>query len=191
MADFSLAYKLTGLIEGGYANNPSDKGGETYEGVARASNPTWQGWGIIDAYKTKPDFPKNLDGDASLQAAVKSFFQANYWDSLKLNMVNEQRIANELYDIAVNMGTTVPMHFLQRALNISNRNEKDYKDILDDGSMGTLTLRMLNNHPRPLQILKIVTTLQGAKYITICEANKTQEIFLTSWIDRAFAHLQL
>ena len=37
--------------EGGYVNDPSDSGGETYCGIARNSNPKWEGWKIVDAHK--------------------------------------------------------------------------------------------------------------------------------------------
>ena len=35
MAEFETAYYLTNKIEGGYANDQDDKGGETYRGIAR------------------------------------------------------------------------------------------------------------------------------------------------------------
>ena len=37
--------------EGYYVNDPSDSGGETYCGIARNSNPKWQGWKIVDKHK--------------------------------------------------------------------------------------------------------------------------------------------
>lgn len=37
--------------EGGYANHPADKGGETYRGISRKANPDWVGWKYIDEVK--------------------------------------------------------------------------------------------------------------------------------------------
>ncbi len=37
--------------EGGYANHPADKGGETYRGISRKANPNWEGWKYIDDVK--------------------------------------------------------------------------------------------------------------------------------------------
>ena len=51
MAKFSEAEKITCKNEGGYANNPSDNGGETYAGIARKFWPNWSGWAKIDAIK--------------------------------------------------------------------------------------------------------------------------------------------
>ena len=44
MADFRLAYKKIEAAEGGYVNDPDDKGGETYKGISRKANPDWNGW---------------------------------------------------------------------------------------------------------------------------------------------------
>jgi lysozyme family protein len=51
MADFEIAYGETELREGGYVNDPVDRGGETHRGVARKFHPDWSGWKIIDQIK--------------------------------------------------------------------------------------------------------------------------------------------
>lgn len=186
MADFKTAYKITMAHEGGYANNPNDSGGETWKGIARKKHPDWPGWGVVDHYKNKikTGFPNTLATAPGLQAEVESFYKVVFWDYLKLDQIKDQRIANELFDTAVNMGQGVAALFIQRALNVSNRNGKDYPDLQVDGSVGGITVNAVNNHPRPDQLLKLLNTLQGAKYIAICEANPSQEIFLNSWLSR-------
>lgn len=186
MADFKTAYKITMANEGGYANNPADSGGETWKGIARKKHPDWPGWGIIDHYKNKikSGFPESLKDAPGLQESVEMFYKVGFWDYLKLDQVNNQKIANELFDTSVNMGQGIAALFLQRSLNISNRNGKDYGDIQLDGNIGPATISTLNSHPRQEQVLKLLNTLQGAKYIAICEANPSQEIFLTSWLSR-------
>ena len=183
MADFKTAYKITMAHEGGYANNPADTGGETWKGIARKKHPGWPGWVLVDKAKNG-DFPANLHSVKGLQDMVESFYKSKFWDYLKLDQVNNQKIANELFDTAVNMGQGIAALFLQRSLNVSNRNGKDYADLQLDGNIGPVTISTLNNHPRQEQVLKLLNTLQGAKYIGICEANPSQEIFLTSWLSR-------
>ena len=39
--------------EGYYANVSGDRGGETYMGVARNLHPNWEGWPVIDLYKSE------------------------------------------------------------------------------------------------------------------------------------------
>lgn len=184
MANFNLAYTITMKHEGSYANNPADRGGETWKGIARKMHPEWKGWAIVDEYRKKPGFPANLGDAPGLQDLVLSFYKNEFWDYLRLDEIKDQRIGNELFDTSVNMGQGVAAIFLQRSLNVSNRNGKDYPDLKVDGAIGLKTIQAANNHPRPDQLLKILNTLQGAKYIAICEANPSQEIFMTSWLSR-------
>ncbi len=48
---YSQIIPTTLAHEGGYANHPSDKGGETYRGITRKHNPNWEGWAFIDEVK--------------------------------------------------------------------------------------------------------------------------------------------
>lgn len=180
MADFEKAYDLTMGHEGGYANNPNDRGGETYKGIARKHFPKWSGWVTIDAYKNKAA----LGGDATLQKQVRAFYKEYFWNALYLDYVNDQRIATELFDTGVNMGTGQAALWLQTVLNVSNRGGKDYADVVKDGKIGHKTVTILNAHPRPDEVLKALNCLQGAKYIAICEANPSQEEFYRGWMKR-------
>lgn len=51
MANFKIALDKVLSREGGYINDPDDKGGETYKGISRKYNPDWKGWRIIDNTK--------------------------------------------------------------------------------------------------------------------------------------------
>jgi len=48
---FSQIIPTTLKHEGGYANHPADKGGETYRGITRKNNDEWQGWKVINEVK--------------------------------------------------------------------------------------------------------------------------------------------
>src|SRR5579872_5238571 len=142
MADFEVSYKLTLQIEQGYANDPADTGGETYAGISRKNNPNWIGWKTIDQYKAahSGDLDAALKANSYLQQSIKQFYLTNYWNVNRLSEVADQRIANELYDIGVNMGTGIAAEFLQRALNIANLNQKAWLDITVDRVIGGTTL---------------------------------------------------
>lgn len=189
MADFQTAYKITRAHEGGYANNPNDRGGETYKGIARKIFPQWSGWNHIDQIKKKAGssataIDKEAEKDATLQSVVHAFYKAEFWNRLNLDSVNNQAIANELFDTGVNMGVGVAGLFLQRVLNVCNRGGKEYNDLPLTGNVGQLTLNALNHHKRQSEILKALNCLQGAKYIGICEANPSQEVFMSGWLSR-------
>jgi lysozyme family protein len=185
MADFRTSYAIVRQNEGGYANNPNDRGGETYKGIARKFWEAWQGWKIIDSYKPFiKNFEAKLEEDEPLQAHVFAFFKANFWNQLRLDDVNSQEIANELFDTAVNMSVHTAGEFLQRSLNVLNINQKLFSDLLVDGKIGQKTIAALNSYPSPTRMLKVLNCLQGAKYVGICEANPSQEVFMSSWFSR-------
>ena len=188
MAIFLPAYKATNKAEGGYVNDPKDNGGETYKGIARNKNPKWEGWPLIDSYKKKANFPANLEADQSLQDMKLAFYKSKVWDELCLDKVNDQNIALELYDTGTNMGTDTAAEFLQKVLNVSNKQATLYPDVAIDGELGPQTIKALNAHPKPLLVLKALNALQGAKYINICLADPTQEKYFYGWMERVMEY---
>lgn len=189
MANFKTAFDITMKHEGGYANNPLDTGGETYKGIARKHNPSWSGWQIIDNIKSR--FGKtaaiiNEHGrkDSTLQEHVLRVYKLNYWDTVSLDKINNQDIADTLFDVSVNMGYKVASRFLQEALNLCNKNQLSYPDIVVDGVVGNITISMLNNKASSKAIFNTINLLKGEKYINIMRSNKTQEVFWSSWLSR-------
>lgn len=107
MADFVTAFALTMKNEGGYVHDPQDPGGETYKGIARRMNPKWDGWVDVDVLKKEKGFPANLDGNALLQEKIKAFYEANYWDRIRGDEIQNQDVAESIFDFAVNAGPAV------------------------------------------------------------------------------------
>jgi len=119
MADFKIAYQRTSAFEGGYVNDPDDNGGETYCGIARKFHSTWQGWIIIDFQKKKSDFPKNLkDREAELKKLEGEFYKENFWDKIWGDKINNQKVANDMYDTAVNMGVSTSIRLSQKQFSL-------------------------------------------------------------------------
>jgi lysozyme family protein len=193
MADFTTAYKLTAKIEGGYANDPKDMGGETYKGISRNNEPGWKGWPLIDIIKLKVGTSEvSINGEAEkdshLQQLVLDEYKTSYWDALNLDKLEDQRVANELYDTGVNMGTGRAALFFQRSLNAINRNGLLFPNLNLDGAIGPTTTRCFNslNTNDKYIVWKLLNCLQGAKYIDICENNPVQKKFMRSWASRVF-----
>jgi len=185
MADFNTAYKKLVPIEGGYVNNPLDRGKETYKGISRHFHPNWAGWNVINALRREPGFPRNLNNHPQLQEMVLSFFKIEFWNKFSADKIISQAVADELFDTAVNMNYTVAIKFAQSALNLLNKNGKLYADILVDGVMGFNTITAINNFSETPHLLRALNVLQGARYISICENNPTQEEFFRGWLTRA------
>jgi lysozyme family protein len=115
MADFKIALNKTLQNEGKYVNDPSDSGGETYCGISRKNFPKWEGWIIIDSY-SRINFPKCLDQDTKLQGLVSDFYYHNFWLAAGCDKLNNQEIANHLFDSAVNMGIKPAVKLVQESL---------------------------------------------------------------------------
>ncbi len=190
MADFQIAYNLTMNIEGGYANKPNDHGGETYAGISRVNFPLWTGWQIIDSLKGA-GFPANLKGNQPLSDKIRAFYKQEFWDVMRMDEISQQFIATEMFDMSVNCGVKTAVMFLQRSLNILNNKGTKYPDIATDGVVGPAVVKTMNNHPNPINVLKCLVALQGARYILLGEHNPTQEEFMNGWINRAFEQFKL
>ncbi len=188
MANFSTAYKHTARVEGGYANHPSDTGGETWRGIARKKNPKWPGWIIVDSLRAKPGFPQSLAKSEDLQKHVLAIYKRQYWDVMNLDLLNNQQVATELYDTGVNAGPGVAAVFFQRVLNVCNLNGKLFPDLVVDGAVGPVTISAFNklSNTDQLMVWRLLNCLQGEKYVSIAEANRSQEVFMRSWASRVF-----
>jgi lysozyme family protein len=187
MANFNKAFNKTLKHEGGYSNDPDDVGGETYKGVARRYHPSWQGWYVVDKCKHKPDFPDNLKSEIELDVLVKNFYKANYWDVNLLDEFTSQELAEEMFDTGVNMGVGRAAKYLQKALNLLNKNGSVYADIAEDGAVGSNTLKALGAcvmYRGDEYIYKIMNILQGMHYIKYMTKSPTQEKYAYGWLKR-------
>ena len=189
MAQFNDAFAITSAHEGNYVNDPVDRGGETYRGIARVHHPDWSGWKRVDAQRRKANFPKSLNADRTLQANVKAFYKQAYWDRFQGDEIADQAVANELYDTAVNMGVRRAVRFLQSSLNLLNRNQRDYEDLIVDGWFGKKSLTtlsaLLKKDRSSNPLVKMMNIQQGARYVEIMARDASQERFARGWIKRA------
>lgn len=180
MAYFDEAFDITMGHEGGYVHDPDDAGGETYRGIARRYHPSWSGWNVID--DTKP----NLDFD-ELDPYVREFYEAHFWDRLRLDEFDDQDVANEMFDTAVNMGVSRAGKFLQECLNYLNRNGSLFKDLVVDGKIGRASLAALNEieSNRDTDVLLIMLNVcQGRHYMSYMRKSPTQEKYARGWFNR-------
>lgn len=187
MANFKDAFTKIIGYEGGYVDDPDDRGRETYKGISRRWYPDWEGWEIIDSAKRKNSFPDNLASNGELQNLVRSFYQVEYWKKFWGGAIPSQGIAEELFDSAVNMGLSDAVKFLQKGLNVLNRRGKLYDDIVIDGRFGKKTLRALMAYlaeDSAKFLLNVMNVLQGAHYIDNAMVDESQEKFLRGWLKR-------
>ncbi|RTQ50302.1 hypothetical protein EJV47_11805 [Hymenobacter gummosus] len=151
MADFNHYYPTLLANEGGYCHDPLDPGGETYRGIARASNPHWAGWPVVDGIRNHVTaahpvphtewhaVSRALEADAALNQSVEAFYKAAYWNPLNLDLVHTQAIADQLADHGVNAGTARPAKMLQYLLA-----SEFGAQLVVDGKVGAHTIAALN-----------------------------------------------
>jgi len=164
-------------LEGGYVNDSDDLGGETYKGITRKNYPHWLGWRLIDKSKGKRD----LGSIDALQSMVYNFYYENYYKDFAKY---DKEIADKLFDMSVNLGKSRTKKIFQKALNVLNRNEKDFDDLVVDGLLGSKTLNAYNKVNKK-NLLKTLEGLQFMHYYQLAESGiKTQEKFFNGWLKR-------
>ena len=178
MANFTDAFKITMHIEGGYANNPNDPGGETFMGIARKDNPNWSGWATIDAIKnTHPaNLNKALEADAVLLQEIMAFYKANYWDVNETGLINNQQVANQVFDTAVNCGTGTAAKFLQEAAGVKV-----------DGQVGSITIGAVNSANAEDLYNKFIA-YRKQYYLDIISRKPSMAEFKNSWLSRLWPY---
>jgi len=110
-----------------------------------------------------------------------------YWDSNRLDNINSQKIVDEMFDTAVNMGRNRAAKFLQESLSYLNRNERIFDDLDIDGHIGPTTLRSLDyilSSGEEKLLLKVLNVLQGNFYLKCMKKNPAQEKFMRGWFNR-------
>lgn len=168
--------------EGGYVNHPADRGGATNWGITRN---TARQQGYMGAMEELP------------REEAADIYRRIYWIEPKFNgiAVNAPKLAEELFDTGINMGTGTATGFLQRALNALNRNQRDFADLVVDRRVGPVTLNALRaflakRGPNGEGVLiKAVEALQGVHYLRLAETKPSQEAFVYGWLNNRIGQL--
>jgi lysozyme family protein len=153
MADFNQAIEKTLVNEGGYINDPNDAGGETKYGISKRAYPN------VDI--------KNLTTDEA-----KAIYKRDYWDKIKGDEMQSQKVAFELFDTAVNMGVRTASKLMQGCVGAH-----------PDGIIGNKTRQLINNTDEELLLLRFKLA-KIARYAYITRKRPANKKFLLGWINR-------
>lgn len=165
-----IILKVLGL-EGGHSNHPSDSGGNTNWGITskRAWDAGWLGDVKDIPYEWACDF-----------YAVEEWLNHRYYE-----LKNYPAIVEEVFDFGVNAGHSRGMKTLQEALNLCNRQGRDYPDIKVDGLIGRQTLNSLEilvGGRGERHVLKVLNVGQGRFYWDLATKREKDEDFFNGWI---------
>ncbi|MGD9156288.1 MAG: glycosyl hydrolase 108 family protein [Bacillota bacterium] len=181
MADFEKAYRRTCKIEAGYSNKKTDRGGETWRGIARNYHPKWKGWEMVDRYKkTYHDIKslnKALAADEELENLVLLFYRAEFWNINRLSEIPCQLLAENVYDAGVNCGVGTAAKMLQKAVNRLRPN-----GLVVDGAIGNRTIEAVSQLGNGL--IKPFVDIRVAYHKNIVANDSSQKVNLAGWLAR-------
>lgn len=151
--------------EGGFVNDPRDRGGATNKGVTIR---TWQRQG----------YDKNGDGRIDVRdlklitdADATRIMRLNFWNRWNADEIEDQSIANLLVDWvwgSGKYGITIP----QRLLGVK-----------PDGIIGAMTINAINGQDAHVLFKKL--WLRRKQYLERLVANNPlQKVFLSGWLRR-------
>jgi lysozyme family protein len=155
-------------VEGGYVNDPSDSGGETNYGIAVA---TARAAGYTGEMRDLT------------RCQARDIYSRRYWDVVRGDVLLplSEILAENVFDIAVNMGVHRAGVLLQRALNALSSHT-----LVVDGAIGPRTLRAareyLSRRKDDVVLCRAIECLQGAYYIELTERRPKDKRFIYGWI---------
>ncbi len=160
MADFEKAVTKTLIREGGakVVNVPNDPGGLTKYGISKRAYP-------------------NLDIANLTEEEAKAIYKRDYWDRIKGDLIEDQAVAENIFDTAVNMGVRTASRLVQLTV-----------DVTPDGIIGKETLKAINKADAK-SFLTEFTLAKIARYAHLCNKNKSLSKFLLGWINRALGEI--
>jgi lysozyme family protein len=155
MADFNQAIQKTLIHEGGYVNNPNDKGGPTKYGITQADMP-------------------GVNMQTLSQTDAIAYYRAHYWKDL-YSQITSQLVAEKIFDMGVLMGVGTAVKLLQLTI-------KNSMMIVPDGAFGPQTLTDVNQIGDAL--LGSYRTVLLNHAINIVNNNPNDGGFIQGWITR-------
>jgi lysozyme family protein len=147
--------------EGGYSNNPADPGGSTMKGVTQKE---------YDSYRAK-------QGDSYRDVRLISdeelwdIYYILYWLPMNLDIINDDDLVLQVYDMGVNAGIRTSIKILQRLVGVT-----------DDGYIGQETNRAIKEYNG--DILEDFKKRRKLFYVTLKQNKPQLKPFLIGWLNR-------
>lgn len=159
--DFAINQSLG--LEGGYSDNPADRGGRTNCGITEKTFQDALRRGIISGTD---------DISKITKAQITAIYKTDYWNALKLNDIRDIDIAAEIFDTAVNSGTGKAALLAQLALEYLGER------LQTDGVMGPATINLLNKwcSKDPRALFVALNGMQFIHYVAIVDKSIIEEI---------------
>ena len=186
---FDDALKIVLSFEGGYSNDPADKGGATNYGITANT---------LESAKIKGWVQSNVTIRNLKLDHAKTIYKKGYWDVVKADSLPHP-LDLIVFDMAVNHGPSAAVKLLQQSLNSIL---KAGPSLVVDGIMGPKTLTAVKDvvsmdhnpwlQPNALVRYLCIDVLMNRVelYTSIITNNKSQEKFFKGWITNRVVQLK-
>lgn len=146
--------------EGGYVNDPRDRGGATNQGITQKT---------YDVFRSRKGLdPKDVKGITSKE--VDDIYKTLYWEEPELYKLPD-KVATAVFDAAVHHGPSKAIKFLQRSLGVA-----------DDGVIGPATLRALKTADQDTLLEDML--LFREQFLKNIAKQGDNNAFLKGWLNR-------
>lgn len=179
MADFSRAVEIIFDFEGGYTNDPADKGGATKFGITLGRLKEHKLYFDLNHDKkiTKEDVKLLTKDDA------KKIYKMDYWAiPFRLDEQKSEKKALLLFDLCVNHGPTGAVALVQKALNAIG------EKLAVDGVYGPKTAAAIDKYD-DAKFIDAVLDYREKFYRKIVQNSPSQKKFLNGWINHRVKRL--
>lgn len=161
MDNFPFALRWLLKAEGGYVNNPADKGGATFAGVTAQTYASW---------RLSQKLPNRPIRDITPEE-IEAIYRSRYWTTAKCDQM-PGKLACTHFDGSVNIGPGNAARLLQRALGIG-----------EDGNIGPATLAAIAKYEE-MSLVDALLACRQDYYEDIVDRNPGQSVFLKGWENR-------
>jgi lysozyme family protein len=170
---FSKISKIILQHEGGYVNNPNDRGGETNMGITIA---TWQAYARLDlGIEPSSDTLKSMTN-----AQAEIIYYNHYWEPKGFCKLENTKIALMIYDWTITSGRAVKQ--IRRMLHNEYNSRLIINNTMDDDM-----IHCINNVNDQSTLLQRIADIRREYYRSLTVTNgqpNNQVIFLTDWLNR-------
>ena len=179
---FEESYDKVFHHEGGFVDDPDDRGGMTFMGISRRFWPDELLWGAIDEALDAGGDPNDLIDQ--MRPLVGDFYRREFWNKGLCDRIGHKELASSHFDFFVNAGARNAFRALQVVANAVGGQDLD-----EDGLVGPATRAAVDKlngldeqgFERALLVYNACRTMH---YVTLARKDASQRKFIKGWLNR-------